>query len=144
MPYKVGDIVLVKRSTFDSSKPVGDAADIAKLQSAYCGPFKVASILSNIDLKIELSNKKKQLRTVHVESVKPLQASFAGTDITTATAIVDSRNRVYGLGSRLEYLVRFDLSLGDDANRWIDAKVMQAQLPALVAAFKRISSSSGQ
>ncbi|KAM9970473.1 hypothetical protein ACTFIR_002329 [Dictyostelium discoideum] len=125
--YTVGDLVLVKRSKLNTIKL--DVSDQLKLLPNYCGPFSIVEKKSNVNYSIRITNRKSGSRLVHVDDIKPFieedrelfnrnskQKSIPLED--EIDKVIEKRNRTYGTGSRIEYLIRFK-NQNEDHDKWV-------------------------
>ncbi|KAM9996527.1 hypothetical protein ACTFIZ_002337 [Dictyostelium cf. discoideum] len=125
--YSVGDLVLVKRSKLNTIKL--DVSDQLKLLPNYCGPFSIVEKKSNVNYSIRITNRKSGSRVVHVDDIKPFieedrelfnrkskQTSIPLED--EIDKVIEKRNRAYGTGSRIEYLIRFK-NQNEDHDKWV-------------------------
>ncbi|KAM9981132.1 hypothetical protein ACTFIY_003430 [Dictyostelium cf. discoideum] len=113
--YTVCDLVLVKRSKLNTIKL--DVSDQLKLLPNYCGPFSIVEKKSDVNY------------IVHVDDIKPFieedrelfnrnskQTSIPLED--EIDKVIEKRNRTYGTGSRIEYLIRFK-NQNEDHDKWV-------------------------
>ncbi|KAM9973569.1 hypothetical protein ACTFIW_010671 [Dictyostelium discoideum] len=125
--YEIGDLVLVKRSKLNTIKL--DVSDQMKLLPNYSGPFAIIEKKSNVNYRIRITNNKSGSRVVNVDDIKPFleedrelfNRKIKDNSIPLEDEIeeiVEKRNRKYGTGSRIEYLIRFKNS-SEDHDKWV-------------------------
>ncbi|KAM9969356.1 hypothetical protein ACTFIR_001190 [Dictyostelium discoideum] len=125
--YEIGDLVLVKRSKLNTIKL--DISDQMKLLPNYSGPFAIIEKKSNVNYRIRITNNKSGSRVVNVDDIKPFleedrelfNRKIKDNSIPLEDEIeeiVEKRNRKYGTGSRIEYLIRFKNS-SEDHDKWV-------------------------
>ncbi|KAM9995192.1 hypothetical protein ACTFIY_001358 [Dictyostelium cf. discoideum] len=134
MQYSTGDLVLVKRSKLNTIKL--DISGQLKLLPNYCGPFSIIEKKSNLNYNIRIANRKNGSRVVHVDDIKPFieedrelfNRKSKDTSIPLEDEIdriIEKRNRTYGTGSRIEYLIRFR-NQNEDHDRWVPQHYLES------------------